>query len=72
MLDQDFCVFVMEEYPEMYKAAGISLLGTSTAHNSVNIKKTIESAISSVPDFEESNVTVKLCVMGTNHGIVNF
>jgi hypothetical protein len=29
----------MEEDPEMYKAAGISLPGTSNAHNSVNIKK---------------------------------
>ncbi len=67
---QDFCDFVMEEDPEMYKAAGISLPDTSTAHNSVNIKKTIESAISSVPDFEESNATVK--VMGSNYGVVNF
>jgi hypothetical protein len=34
-----FLQFVMEEDPEMYKVAGNSLLGTFTAHNSVNIKK---------------------------------
>ncbi len=38
MLDQDFYDFVMEEDPELYKAAEF-LLGTSTAHSSVNIKK---------------------------------
>ncbi len=34
-----FLRFVMEEDPEKYEAAGISLPGTSTAHNSVSIKK---------------------------------
>jgi hypothetical protein len=72
VLAQDFCGFVMEEDPEMQEAAGISLPGTSTAHNSVNIQKTIESAISSVPGFEGSNVTVKVCVMGIHRGTVNF
>ncbi len=55
----------------MYKTAGICPPGTSTGQNSVNIQKTIESAISSVPGLEGSNVTVKVCVMSTNQGTVN-
>lgn len=64
--------FEMEEDPEMYAAAGIPLPVSSTPDNSVNIQKTIESAISSVSALQGANVTVKVCVIANNHGTINF
>ncbi len=68
----DLFNFNMEEDPEMYEAAGIPVSQTSTANNSVKIQKTIHSAISAVPGLKDSNVTVKVVVMGSNYGSVNF
>ena len=64
--------FEMEEDPEMYAAAGIPLPVSSTPDNSVNIQKTIESAISSVSALQGANVTVKVCVIANNQGTINF
>ena len=66
--DPDLFQFNMEEDPEMYEAAGIPVSQTSTANNSVNIQKTILSAISAVPALKGSNVTVKVVVIGSNYG----
>ncbi len=71
-VELDLCDFVMDEDPELYETAGIPLPGSSTGHHSVNIQKIIQSAISFVPGLEGSNVTVKVFVMGTIHGTVNF
>ncbi len=68
----DLCDVVMDEDPELYETAGIPLPSSSTGHYSVNTQKIIQSAISSVPGLEGSNVTVKVCVIGTIHGTVNF
>ncbi len=64
---QDLFDFEMEEDPEMYESAGIPLPAMSTPDNLVNILKTVESAFSSVLALKGSNVTVKVCVMGSNH-----
>ncbi len=65
--------FEMEEDPEMNAAAGIPLPVSSTPDNSVNIQKTIESAIFSVSALQgANNVTVKVCVIAKNHGTINF
>ncbi len=63
--DQDLFDFEMEEDPELYESAGIPLPAMSTPDNSVNILKTVESAFSSVLALQGSNVTVKVCEMGT-------
>ena len=51
-----------------------SLLPPTMAYlpNSVDIQQRIESALSSVPGLQASNVTVKVCVISNNHGTVNF
>ncbi len=69
---QDLFDFEMEEDPEMYESAGIPLPAMSTPDNSVNILRTIESAFSSVPAMQGSNVKVKVCVMRSNYGMSIF
>jgi hypothetical protein len=65
--------FVMEEDQDMYAAAGISFLATSTRpNNQVNIQQSFESAISSVPAFQGANVTNKVLVMENNNGTIHF
>jgi hypothetical protein len=68
----DLSDFVMEEDAEMCAAAGIPVSAPSTLPNSVDIQQRIESALSSVPGLQASNVTVKVCVISNNHGTVNF
>jgi len=68
----DLSDFVMEEDAEMCAAAGIPVSAPSTLPNSVDIQQRIESALSSVPGLQASNVTVKVCVITSNHGTVNF
>ena len=70
--DQDFYTFEMEEDPEMYEAVGIPVSQSTTPNNTVNIQKTIQSAISAVPALKESNVMVKVVIVNTNNGSVNF
>ncbi len=62
----DLSDFVMEEDAELCAAAGIPV------SDSVDIQQRIESALSSVPGLQVSNVTVKVCVISNNHGTVNF
>ncbi len=68
----DLSDFVMEEDAEMCAEAGIPVSGPSTLPNSVDIQQRIESALSSFPGLQASNVTVKVCVITNNHGTVNF
>jgi hypothetical protein len=68
----DLSDFVMEEDAEMCAASGIPVSGPFTVPNSVDIQQRIESALSSVPGLQASNVTVKICVITNNHGSVNF
>jgi hypothetical protein len=68
--DQDLFDFEMKEDPEMYESTGIPLPAMSTPDDSVNIQKTIESAFSSLPAMQGSNVKVKVCVMRSNCGLV--
>ncbi len=68
----DFSDFVMEEDAEMCAAAGIPVSGPSTVPNSEDIQQRIESARSSVPGLQASNVTVKVCAITSCHGTVNF
>jgi hypothetical protein len=58
--------------PPTMAAAGIPVSAPSTLPNSVDIQQRIESALSSVPELQASNVTVKVCVITSNHGTVNF
>jgi hypothetical protein len=70
---EDLSSFVMEEDPDLYAAAGISFLATSSpTNNKVNIQQTIQSAISSVPALQGANVTVKVLVMENNNGTIHF
>ncbi len=62
----------MDEDPEMYQAAGILLAGYSSVTNSMNIEQTIQSVMSSVPNLQGANVSLKVCVITNNHGSVNF
>ena len=62
----------MEEDPELYQAAGIPLSGYSAVNNSPGIEQTIQSVISSVPNLQGANVTIKVCVISNNNGSVNF
>jgi hypothetical protein len=48
----------MEEDAEMCAEAGIPVSGPSTFPNSMDIQQRIESALSSVPSLQASNVTV--------------
>ncbi len=66
----DLSDFVMEEDAEMCAAARIPVSGPSTVPNSV--QQRIESALSSVPGLQASNVTVKVCVITNNYGSVKF
>jgi integrase len=70
--EEDFYTMEMEEDGEMYEAAGIPAPATTRQANSVNIAKTIESAISGLPSLKDANVTVKVCIVNTNNGSVNF
>ena len=70
--NHDLYSFEMEEDPEMYQAAGIPVTQSTPQNNTVNIAKTIQSAISGLPALKESNVTVKVCIVSTNNGTVNF
>ncbi len=49
-----------------------TMAAPSTLPNSEDILQRIESALSSVPGLQASNVTVKVCVITSNHGTVNF
>jgi hypothetical protein len=68
----DLSDFVMEEDAELCAAAGIPVSAPSPLPNSVDIQQRIESALSSVPGLQASNVSVKVCVISNNHGTVNF
>ena len=70
--EEDFYTFEMEEDADMYEAAGIPAPASTPQPNTVNIAKTIESAISGLPSLKEANVTVKVCIVSTNNGSVNF
>ena len=62
----------MDVDPEMYQAAGIQLAGYSSVTNSMNIEQTIQSVMSSVPNLQGANVSLKVCVITNNYGSVNF
>jgi hypothetical protein len=62
----------MDEDPEMYQVAGIPLAGYSSVSNSMNIEQTIQSVMSSVPNLQGANVSLKVCVITNNYGSVNF
>ena len=62
----------MDEDLEMYQAAGIPLAGYSSVTNSMNIEQTIQSVMSSVPNLQGANVSLKVCVITNNYGSVNF
>ena len=64
-------MFEMEEDPEMYQAAGLPLPSSSSADSSFSVEKTVQQAISSLPDLDGKNVTVKVCFVNQNHGTIN-
>jgi len=63
--------FEMEEDPEMYQAAGLPLPCSSSGDSSFSVEKTVHQAISSLPELDGKNITVKVCFVNQNHGTIN-
>jgi len=63
--------FEMEEDPEMYQAAGLPLPCSSSGDSSFSVEKTVQQAISSLPELDGKNITVKVCFVNQNHGTIN-
>jgi len=61
----------MEEDPEMYQAAGLPLPSSSSTDSSFSMEKTVQQAISSLPDLDGKSITVKVCFVNQNHGTIN-
>ena len=62
-------VFVFEEDPEMYAAAGLPIPNISKP---IDVDAAIKKVMSSVPDMKGVNVTFKVVVVTGNNSTMNF
>ena len=62
-------MFVLEEDPEMYAAAGLPIPNISKP---VDVDAVIKNVMSSVPDMKGANVTYKIVVVTGNNSTMNF
>ena len=71
-IDNEF-IMDLEEDPDMYAAAGLPIPETPVAEKKQDLQTTIQKVVSSLPNMQGANVTLKVLVIsGDNHGTINF
>ena len=71
--DDNNFMMSLEEDPDLYAAAGLPIPHTTVHHvkDKVDIESAIKTAISSAPNMQGANVTVKVVVISGNHNVNN-